>query len=505
MKMLVGAGWLAAGVFVGTCVPAACADWLQFNYDAAHGGNNALEHAISTSPGPANVSTLRPIRHVTLSNVVDGAPAFVAGVSTAFGAKDLLFLTTRNGELLAVDASTGESIWSRHPATGPRYTTSSPAVDPARQFVYSYGLDGYVHKYGVNDGAETTAGGWPQLATLKPDIEKGSSALTIATAQDGSSYLYVANGGYPGDAGDYQGHITAINLGTGTQNVFNANCSDQTVHFVELALPDCARVQSAIWARPGVVYDAGTDRIYMATGNGPFDGNSGSAPNHDWGDSVLALSPSGTGAGGSPLASYTPTDYQALQDSDQDLGSTAPAILPVPVSSAFRHLAAQSGKDAKIRLLNLDSLGGLAGVGHLGGELQIINLPQGGEILTQPAVWFNRVDSSTWLFIANGNGIAGLQLVMGTTGIPALSPRWHVMDSGTSPIVANGIVFYAGSAGLTARDPVSGNLLWNDGSIGGVHWQSPIVVNGTLYVTDQSGQLWMYAVDQIFRDGFDPS
>ena len=32
--------------------------------------------------------------------------------------------------------------------------------------------------------------------------------------------------------------------------------------------PDCAQKQSAVWARPGVVYDAATDKIYAATGNG---------------------------------------------------------------------------------------------------------------------------------------------------------------------------------------------------------------------------------------------
>ena len=35
------------------------------------------------------------------------------------------------------------------------------------------------------------------------------------------------------DRGDYQGHITAINLADGSQRVFNANSSDQAVHFAE--------------------------------------------------------------------------------------------------------------------------------------------------------------------------------------------------------------------------------------------------------------------------------
>src|SRR5207247_1137489 len=132
----------------------------------------------------------------------------------------------------------------------PCYTTSSPAVDPNRQYVYSYGLDGYVHRCQVADGTEVTSGGWPELASLKPFNEKGSSALSIATAKNGTSYLYVTNGGYFGDQGDYQGHVTAINLADGSQQVFNANCSNQPVHFAQQpGTPDCPGVRSGIWAR----------------------------------------------------------------------------------------------------------------------------------------------------------------------------------------------------------------------------------------------------------------
>jgi hypothetical protein len=62
------------------------------------------------------------------------------------------------------------------------YATSSPAIDPRRQFVYSYGLDGKVHKYAVGSGNEVLTGGWPETTTLKGFDEKGSAALSIATA-----------------------------------------------------------------------------------------------------------------------------------------------------------------------------------------------------------------------------------------------------------------------------------------------------------------------------------
>src|SRR5512135_3484038 len=227
---------LGLGLLCLAAAPAGSSDWPQFDFDAAHSGVSLQETTINRG----NVATLHVLYSVALPSVADGAPAFLSGVATPQGVKDLLFLNTKDGRILALDAADGSTVWARQPAAGPRYTTSSPAVDPARLYVYAYGLDGKAHKYQVSDGVEVTSGGWPEVATLKPDVEKGSSALSVATTAAGRSYLYVANGGYPGDAGDYQGHVTAIDLATGAQRVFNANCSDQTVHFVEGGSPDCA-------------------------------------------------------------------------------------------------------------------------------------------------------------------------------------------------------------------------------------------------------------------------
>jgi hypothetical protein len=473
--------WLAVA-------PALASDWPQFDFDAAHSGVNAHETAIHRG----NVATLHVLYSVVLPSVADGAPAFLSGVTTPSGVKDLLFLNTKDGRILALDAADGSTVWAKRPASGPRYTTSSPAIDPGRLYVYAYGLDGKAHKYQVGDGVEVTTGGWPEIATLKPDVEKGSSALTVATAANGRSYLYVANGGYPGDAGDYQGHVTAIDLATGLQKVRNANCFNLAVHFVEGGSPDCPHVQSAVWARAGVVYDAHADRILAATGNGTYDGNTGQ---FDWGDTVFSLHADGTGNGaGQPLDSYTPTDFQQLQNTDADLGSTAPAILPALAGSAIPHLAVQSGKDGKVRLLDLDDLSRAGGPGHVGGEVQILGVPQGGGVLTTPAVWPNPADGKPWVILANGSGISGLQATVDAHGNPSLASRWTDATGGTSPIVANGIVYYASFSGVRALDPATGALLWSDASVNGIHWESPIVVNGRLYVTDESARLWAYAL-----------
>src|SRR6266540_4284216 len=478
-------------------------DWLQFGGDAQHSGRNTAETIIT----PSNVSALVQKYQVTMPATADGAPVFLEAVSTPMCTKDLLFVTTRDGRIIALDAQTGAQVWSHQygPGTcqinltgGACYTTSSPAIDPNRQYVYSYGLDGNVHKYQVGDGTETIDGVWPQSTTLKGFDEKGSSALAIATS-NGTTYLYVVHGGYPGDNGDYQGHVTVINLGTGAQKVFNAACSDQAVHFKRLANgvpPTCSTPRNAIWSRPGVIYDAGTDRIFMGTGNGVYNGNNNGG---NWSESVIALNPDGTGGtgvnAGKPLDSYTPANFQTLDNGDTDLGSTAPAILPVPANSIVQHLAVQSGKDSKLRLINLANLSGQGGPGHVGGEVgTVINVPQGGVVLTQPAVWVNPADSSTWVFVVNGNGASGLQLIIDVNGNPSLSPRWQNVQGGSSPVVANNMVFSISGSTVRALDPLSGNVVWSLARSGGFHWESLIVANGAVYATDVSNRLIAYAI-----------
>jgi outer membrane protein assembly factor BamB len=64
---------------------------------------------------------------------------------------------------------------------------------------------------------------------------------------------------------------------------------------------------------------------------------------------------------------------------------------------------------------------------------------------------------------------------------------------------------------LLALDAVTGNSVqsstqstWLTTSNGGVHWQSPIVVNGMLYLFDNGNptQVWAYQLDGIFKGGF---
>ena len=451
--------------------------WPAFDGGGQRSGINTAETTIT----PANVANLTRFWQVRLPATVDAAPVELPNVTTSQGIKTLLFVTTTSGSLLALDASNGQIVWQQH-TTGPNFTTSSPAIDPSGHYVYGYGLDGKIHKYAVGNGTEVTNGMWPVTITLMPNVEKGSSPINI-----GNGYLYMPTAGYPGDAGHYEGHAVAVNLSTGAVTVFNSLCANIT-HL--LGPNDCADVQSAIWGRGAVVVDPVTGNVFVTTGNGPFRGDG-----RAFGDSIIELSPDLTRI----IDSYTPANFASLQANDQDLGSAVPAMLPKQATSLTPYMMVQAGKDNTLRLINRQNLSGHGGPNHVGGELQTIPLPQGGDVDTHPLVWTDST-GMTWVFVANFNGFSAFKVVTDGTGHTTLQLVYRNGNSGSSPFMANGVLYIQGNGVLRATNPTTGATLWSStqasagGSIGGLHWQSPIVVNGHVYVPDNSGNLTAYAL-----------
>lgn len=439
-----------------------------------------------------NVGKLTLAWHAALPEIADTSPVFVSQVAMRRGIRDVLVFNTTAGRLVAVDANSGVRIWETERPEGPRWTTSSPAVEPSGRYVFGYALDGYVHRYELATGQEATGPGWPALITLKGDVEKGSSNIMIATARNHRTYLYMTIAGYPdpGDAGDYQGHLVTVDIDSGEQHVFNALCSDSDEHF---DVGGCGSVQAGIWARAGAVYDPATDRVLVTTGNGPFTAIDGG---HDWGTSVVALRPDGTTDGGKPLDSYTPENFQELTDEDLDLSSTT--IEPLPTFKRnWPRLGVQSGKDGKLRLLNLENLSGAGGPGNVGGELKIIDLPQGQGVLTQPQAWLD--GKKTWLFVANYGGLAAFELVADQNDEPDLVLRWTSNLGGTTPIIVNRVLYLAAPHQFTAMRPTTGAVLWQDKAIGDIHWQSPIIINDTVYLADNGGYINAYSLSTMDR------
>lgn len=424
------------------------ADWPQFGWDVASSGSSNA----STGIYARNLASLVR-RQVQIDGTVDASAIYLRNVTVNGSMHDVFFMTTTYGKTIALDADSGAVLWEYTPsqyaswAGTAQITTSTPAADPDRQHIYAAAPDGNVRKLAISNGQVV----WATTITLLPQFEKIASPLKVF---DGK--VIAVTGGYSGDAPPYQGHVAIMDAQSGSLlHVWNSLCSNRT----GLIDPSsCANTRSAIWGRAGAVIDSSTGNIFVATGNGPYDGSM------NWGDSVVELSADATQV----LGNYTPADNTQLEDGDADLGSTSPVLLSPG-------LVAQGGKDGLIRTLSTESIGGTAP--HVGGELQIMSTPSGNLLFTAPAVW--KDNGQTWLFAADNGGTAAWTFSNGT-----LSRMWSNSTAGTSPIVAGGLLYvYNPQGGLYVYDPVQGTQIGMLAS-GGGHWNSPIVADGRIVVPE---------------------
>jgi outer membrane protein assembly factor BamB len=437
------------------------ADWLRFDYDAQRSGVGPAATGITAH----NLHSLR-LRAVKLPGTVDASAIELHGVTVRGRRRDVIVMTTTYGRTLALDPGTGQLLWEFTPAdigsyqASSQFTTATPIADPDRAYVYAASPDGRIHKLALATGHEVHSGGWPVSVTFDPTHEKIAAALNIS----GNSVV-VTTGGYIGDIPPYQGHVVTIDRSSGRITaVWNSLCSN--IHTLIDPPRSCPASDSAIWAREGAVIEPGTGRILVATGNAPFNGST------DWGDSVLELSPDGRQL----LHNWTPTNQAQLNSGDADLGSTAPALLPV---FHGRRLAVQGGKAGVLDLLDLDRLDGTTGGPgpRTGGQLQQLPSPGGSQVFTAPAVWSH--SGRTYVFVGTNSGTSAY--VLGGSGAaPRLSVAWQSSDGGTSPVVAGGLLYvYDPNGSLDVYAPTTGRKLISLPA-GSGHWNSPIVVGGRI-------------------------
>jgi hypothetical protein len=456
-------------------------DWMTFDYNAQRNGVGPAATGISAS----NVRTLRT-RVVPVPGTVDSSAIELHAISAGGRTRDVVIMTTTYGRTFALDAGTGARLWLFTPsdigsyAGSSQITTATPVADPDRRYVYASSPDGRIHKLDVATGQEVRSGHWPVSITYDATREKIAAALNIS----GRS-LVAVTGGYYGDAPTYQGHIVLIDRSRGQiTHVFNTLCSNR--HHLIDPPNSCPASASAIWGRGGAVIERGSGRILVATGNGPFDGFT------NWGDSVLELSADASRL----LHNWTPTDQQQLGQSDTDIGSAAPAILPR--FHGYRPIV-QGTKDGQLHLLNLNRLNGTTGGAgpRLGGQIEGVRPPGGGEVLTQPAVW--TAHGRTLVFVANNSGTTAYRLVL-AGGRPHLRVAWQNGASGTSPVLAGGLLFIYDEQGgaLNVYFPGNGRRLASLGAASG-HWNSPIVIGGRIILPvgnandhNTSGTVYMF-------------
>jgi PQQ-like domain len=419
-------------------------DWTQFGWDVA---------ASSAPSGPTGITASNAAslqRHqVTLDGTVDASAIYLHAVNVEGAKHDVFFVTTTYGKTLAIDANQGSVLWESTPPqfatwVGTRQiTNSTPVADPDRSHIYAAAPDGTIQKLAIADGRVL----WATPITLLPLREKIASPL-----REFRGHVIAVTAGYIGDKPPYQGHVAILDAQTGKLlHVWNSLCSDRQ----ELLVPSsCPSSQSAIWGRAGAVIDAATGNIFLATGNGPYNGKT------DWGDATIELNADAT----SIVGNFTPANNAQLSNRDLDIGSTSPVLLT-------DGLLAQGGKDRLIRVLSVRAIAGSAP--HEGHEAQTLPTPSGNMLFTAPAVW--RHNGATWMFAADAGGTAAWTLNGGK-----LAEVWKNSNGGTSPVIAGDLLYvYDPRGGLRLYEPTKGTPVANLES-GSGHWNSPIVVNGKI-------------------------
>jgi outer membrane protein assembly factor BamB len=429
--------------------------WPEFGLDPQRSDVSELSTGITV----ANVAHLHR-KTVSLGGTVDSSPIYLHGATVDGATHNLIVVTTTYGKTIALDADSARTLWTFTPpgyarwAGSAQITTASPVFDPDHRFVYAASPNGLIHKLSLADGHESAAGSWPVSITRDPTHEKIAAALNL----DGGDLL-AATGGYIGDAPPYQGHVALIDRASGRLlRVFNTLCSNRR----ELQAPStCSASDSAILSRSGPVVEPGGGRILIDTGNAPWNGTT------DFGDSVLEL----TFPALDLRQSFTPTNQAQLNSSDSDLGSSAPVLLG-------HDRVVLAGKDGILRVLALSRLDGHPPTGArtrvhpLGGEVQRLSIPGGGELFSAPAVWSR--GARTTMFLADEGGTAAYVLRGGR-----LYRAWQNSTPGTSPVMAGGLlyVYDFNGGGIYVYRPTSPRPIAKLPGTSG-HWNSPIVVDG---------------------------
>jgi hypothetical protein len=226
---------------------------------------------------------------------------------------------------------------------------------------------------------------------------------------------------------------------------------------------DTGHTDGAIWASGNAPAIDSAGNVYVATGNG--NGDTTSDP--EYGDSVVKLN-----ASASALDWWAPPNWQTLDATDADLGSSMPTLLP----GGF---VFQSGKDGSGYVLNG------AALGHVSSAPAEVSgfCPSGsfGGSVYDPA--------NSTIYAACSSGLRALSLGSGSPPSLALKAGFAA-PSGASgpPIISGGLVWVANSftGTLYGLNPTSGATLsqFPIPEIGSNvnHFASPSAGGGRLFV-----------------------
>jgi outer membrane protein assembly factor BamB len=457
VALALGASLILASLGCAGAAAAALPAWTTYHHD---GTRNAID--------PDSTSPLPPTR-VWQTTPLDGS---IYGEPLVYG--PYVYVATQNDSVYALSAATGAIAWHTQVGTPVPSTqlpcgnispvvgiTSTPVIDPATNTIYAV--------------ADTWDGAHPEstrhrlvaldldTGAMRPNFPRevdppfpaGGSALQqlqrTGLALDGGE-IVIGYGGNDGDCGTYWGWLVgALESGVGPLRSFQVDSG-------------AGHHEGAIWGSGNApAVDAAGD-IYAATGNG----SSGSE--YDYGDSVLKLNPNLE-----LLAHWAPENWQELDESDADLGSSDPVLLP----GGFLF---EIGKQGIGVLLAGSALGGTGAPP----PAQLSLCASWGGAIYVPAAAY-----SGTLYVTCNSGLQAVTVTGLNTAKPQMSPAsgWTVDGNAVGPpIFAGGLVWVASytTGTLYGLDPTSGRVRFEEGLGTFMHFATPSAGGGLLFAANDT-------------------
>ncbi len=364
------------------------------------------------------------------------------------GAKrGLVIVASESNKVYALDEASGAIVWQRALAASvplnqlpcgnidPDGVTGTPVIDPATGVLYLDALtttgNGPRHMvYALSLADGTVVPNWP----LDMQAALATSGVTFSSSIEGErsallffgNNLYINYGGNFGDCGSYRG--TVVQLKTDPP---------------ALAASWQTRANGGgIWAQGGIAGDGAA--LFVTTGN------TFGATNWSDGEGIIRLRP-GLAHSTRDKDNFAPSNWKALDNSDEDLGGTEALPLDVAVAQgapAKRVIA--FGKDGNAYLVDRTNLGGI------GGALAVTKVSN-SRIITAPAVF--QTQSATMVAFSNSGGgnCSGSNITM-----------LNVAAGGSTPVTVAWCTAYngAGAPIVTTTDGASNPIVWVAGAEG---------------------------------------
>lgn len=406
--------------------------------------------------------------------------------------KDVIIAASEANNVAALDAATGKTIWARTLGTpvplrklpcgniNPLGITGTPVVDMASRTIFLDAMvtpdNGTIKKHlvfalSLKDGSILR--GWPVdvsagvafgKTAFDPSVQNQRGALAFVKGS-----VYVPYGGHYGDCGHYHGWLVGIPV-------------------TNPAAPKAWATGAwggGSWAPGGVASE--DSEIFITTGN-TFDTATWAG-----GEAVLRFS-AGPVFSGRPSDYFTPDNWEALDESDTDLGGTGPIILDLPASTPSKLLIAL-GKDGKLYLIDRTKLGGV-------GSQVAVSQVATNEIIGGAAA-YTTARGTYVVFKGKGSScppgqsgdLTAVRIVPGSP--PTVQAAWCAKQNGKgAPMVTttNGhdeaIVWSVGAEGdnrLHGFDGDTGQIIYSGGGpdevIGSVRrYHTPILAGGRIFV-----------------------